>query len=71
MALTENDLLQAVGDSKFMASRYKRRVAISEVRLEKMLNSGMLSLEQKSREVNLHKQRIGKWKEWEKKAKNI
>ena len=71
MALTEDDFKRAVKDVKFMAARYKRRVAISEVRLEKMIRSGSLSPEQKEREIKLHKQRIEKWKEWEKKAKMI
>lgn len=69
MQLTNEEYLKAVRDNKFMAARYKRRVAISQIRLERKLASGNLTEAEKKEEIGMHKARIKKMKEYEAKAK--
>lgn len=68
MALTQEDYLKAANDPKFMAARWKQRVAISQKNLEKILNSDA-SEEEKKQELLMHRKRIEKMKEVQKKAK--
>ena len=68
MALTEQDYLRAANDPKFMAARWKQRVAISQRKLDKFLTSNA-SREEKEIELQMHKKRIEKLHEVQKEAK--
>lgn len=69
MQLSDNEYRKAVEDNKFMAARYKRRVAISQQRLEKKLKDNNLSDKEKEELIGMHKARIRKMKQYEEKAK--
>jgi len=62
MALTEQDFLRAANDNKFMAARWKQRVAISQSKLDKFLSSD-ISEKEKKQEVYMHRKRIERMKE--------
>jgi len=64
MRLTEQDLIRASRDDKFMAARWKQRVAVSQARLDKKLGDPNISREEKERQVRMHKSRIQKMKEY-------
>ncbi len=68
MALTEQDYLRAANDPKFMAARWKQRVAISQEKLDEFLASGA-SEEEKKQELLMHRKRIERMKEVQRKAK--
>lgn len=68
MALTEQDYLRAANDKKFMAARWKQRVAISQKKLDEFLSSNA-SEQEKKIEISMHKKRIEKLKEAERKLK--
>jgi len=68
MALTQQDYLRAANDPKFMAARWKQRVAISQKRLDEFLTSNA-SEQEKKKELLMHKKRIEKLREVQKKAK--
>ena len=68
MGLTEQDYLRAARDPKFMAARWKQRVAISQEKLDKFLTSNA-SREEKEIELQMHKKRIEKLHEVQKEAK--
>lgn len=68
MALTEQDYLKAANDPKFMATRWKQRVAISQRKLDKFLSSGA-SESEKKQELLMHRKRIEKMREAQKKLK--
>lgn len=68
MALTQQDYLRAVNDPKFMAARWKQRVAISQRKLDKFLASNA-SEQEKKKELLMHKKRIEKLREVQKKVK--
>ena len=68
MALTQQDYLRAVNDPKFMAARWKQRVAISQEKLDEFLASGA-SEEEKKQELLMHRKRIERMKEVQRKAK--
>ncbi len=69
MALTEQDYLRAVNDPKFMAARWKQRVAISQQKLDKFLSSNA-SEQEKKQEILMHRKRIEKMREAQKKLKS-
>lgn len=68
MALTEQDYLRAANDPKFMAARWKQRVAISQAKLDEFLASGA-SEREKKQELLMHKKRVEKLKEAQQKLK--
>lgn len=68
MALTEQDYLRAANDPKFMAARWKQRVAISQQKLDKFLSSNA-SEQEKKQEILMHKKRVEKLKEAQQKLK--
>ncbi|MDX9782927.1 MAG: hypothetical protein RBT35_08130 [Bacteroidales bacterium] len=68
MALTEQDYLRAANDPKFMAARWKQRVAISQIKLDEFLASGA-SEREKKQELLMHKKRVEKLKEAQQKLK--
>lgn len=68
MALTEQDYLRAANDPKFMAARWKQRVAISQKKLDKFLASNA-SEKEKEQELYMHRKRIEKMREMQRKAK--
>ena len=68
MALTEQDYMRAARDPKFMAARWKQRVAISQEKLDKFLASNA-SEKEKEQELLMHRKRIEKMREMQKKAK--
>ena len=68
MGLTENDYRRAANDPKFMAARWKQRVAISQEKLDEFLASGA-SEEEKKQELLMHRKRIERMKEVQRKAK--
>ena len=59
MGLTQEDYIKAARDPKFMAARWKQRVAISQEKLDKFLTSNA-SREEKEIELQMHKKRIEK-----------
>ncbi len=68
MGLTQEDYIKAARDPKFMAARWKQRVAISQEKLDKFLTSNA-SREEKEIELQMHKKRIEKLHEVQKEAK--
>ena len=70
MGLTEKDYMRAAKDPKFMAARWKQRVAISQRKLDEFLSGGA-SEGEKKREVLMHKKRIERLKEVQNKLKHI
>ena len=68
MALTEQDYLKAANDPKFMAARWKQRVAISQRKLDEFLSSGA-SESEKKQELLMHRKRIERMKEMQRKAR--
>jgi len=62
MALTEQDFLRASKDPKFMATRWKQRVAISQKNLGKFLSSDK-SEKEKQQEVLMHRKKVERLKE--------
>lgn len=68
MALTEQDYLKAANDPKFMAARWKQRVAISQRKLDEFLSSGA-SEGEKKQELLMHRKRIERMKEMQRKAR--
>lgn len=68
MALTEQDYLRAANDPKFMAARWKQRVAISQAKLDKFLTSNA-SREEKEIELLMHRKRVEKLKEAQQRLK--
>lgn len=68
MALTQQDYLRAANDPKFMAARWKQRVAISQRNLDKILASNA-SKKEKEQELLMHRKRIEKMREVQRKAK--
>jgi len=68
MALTEQDYLRAANDPKFMAARWKQRVAISQKKLDEFLSSNA-SEQEKKQELLMHRKRVEKLKEAQQKLK--
>ena len=68
MTLTEQDYLKAANDPKFMAARWKQRVAISQRKLDEFLSSGA-SKDEKKQELLMHRKRIERMKEMQRKAR--
>ena len=68
MGLTQEDYIKAARDPKFMAARWKQRVAISQEKLDKFLTSNA-SREEKEIELQMHKKMIEKLHEVQKEAK--
>lgn len=68
MGLTENDYMRAARDPKFMAARWKQRVAISQRNLDKILASNA-SKKEKEQELLMHRKRIERMREVQRKAK--
>ena len=68
MALTEQDYLRAANDPKFMAARWKQRVAISQKKLDEFLSSNA-SEQEKKQEILMHRKRVEKLKEAQQKLK--
>lgn len=65
MGLTINDYRRAANDPKFMAARWKQRVAMSQRNLDRILKDPNLSQKEKELEMRMHKNRIAKMKEYE------
>jgi len=68
MGLTKDDYMRAARDPKFMAARWKQRVAMSQKNLDKVL-SGSASEQEKRQELLMHKRRIEKMKEVQREAR--
>ena len=70
MGLTESDYMRAARDPKFMAARWKQRVAMSQRKLDEFLSSNASDSEKKQ-ELSMHRNRIRKMKEVQGKVKGI
>jgi len=68
MGMTKQDMIRASRDPKFVAARWKERVARSEQMLDKTLSSNA-SRDEKEKELYMHRKRIEKMKEVQKEAK--
>jgi hypothetical protein len=67
MGLTENDYRRAANDPKFMAARWKQRVAMSQRNLDKVLSSNV-SDDEKKQELLMHRKRIERMREVQRRA---
>lgn len=71
MGLTIDDYKRASQDPKFMAARWKQRVAISQRKLDEILSNRSLSENEKEMELRMHRNRIKKMEESQKKLRSL
>ena len=70
MVLSKEDIIKASRDPRFLAARWKQRVARSQEQLDKTL-SGNASRSEKEQEIGMHRKRIEKMKQMQENLKNI